>query len=469
MIKYLLAFGLLVLPVFVLADEPEKGGLPLDSYQGEERAAVEQTINCRLIREIAETEGVNTAFEEIQIFKFRNSQKLSQGPNKGSEEPVSNTIVQFSLEDFRTNTLQYGDLFLDTYAGRSQSLIFAVTKDQCRMLVLPGEDAITVLLSQLHALVSKVGSDQDAVTLAASKVSDLLLGDLKEELTIYRNIILAPDGIFNLIPTSMLLSEDENFSFTRIPSASILMDIRASVTGRKHLEKPKILAVGGVVDDGVDLPEVYRNLEKMDNTYNWVTVVRPNSGAGVPDLGKLLGFDLIHVAAQTIGDDRNAWQSAITLDPADPQMIIRAAELSRVKLDTRLVVLANCSSASDGNISGEGIQGITTAFLATGVPAVVATLWPVGDAATGFFMAAFYEELSLESNAAEAMAVARKKCQLDPRFNQPFYWGAFILVGESQVQMPLELKTEFGVSGSWLLGLLAGAGCVFFFFFRARR
>jgi len=62
--------------------------------------------------------------------------------------------------------------------------------------------------------------------------------------------------------------------------------------------------------------------------------------------------------------------------------------------------------------------------------------------AIGFFIAEFYESLASGYNASEAMARARKRCQDDPIFNQPLHWGAFVLVGDNQILLPLEKKSE---------------------------
>ena len=385
------------------------------------------------------------------------------------EEAAADSLPSFPLEEFRQKTLQEGEIFLDAYTGQELSHIFAVTKTQCQMLDLPGEEDLKPLLSRLHQLASNVDSDQAELSSVAAQVSDLLLGDLAGKIEFGDNIIFAPHGIFNLIPTSLLLPDSRNITFVRVPSASILMDLRSSAAQRLPAKKPRTLAVGGVLDpDNPDLPEARQELKDLDDVYKGVTVVRPNGGGGVPELDKLLGFDIIHVAAQCIGDDRNAWQSAIALDPSNPDMMIRVSDLKEVKLDTRLVVLARCSSASGQVLSGEGLQGLTTAFLVAGVQAVVAALWPVDDDATGFFMAAFYEGLSLGQDARGALAFAREKCRQDPVFHLPYHWGAFVLVGEGQVEVPLHTKS--GLAG-WgrLLVLLAGAGAGLYFILRNYR
>ncbi len=367
-----------------------------------------------------------------------------------------------NLTEFQDNILHDGEIFLHTKIGPQQCFVIAVTKDTSHLLELPGEGEMINLLSRFHRLASLEESDQQELAAVALQVSEILLGPLKADLESCKSIIFAPDGIFNLVPTSLLLPQHRNISFSRVPSASILMDFRQSVTTLKPIIKPRTLAVGGVIE--ADSATAFQDMQDLDDTFAGVTVVRPNHGAAAPQLDRLAGFDIIHVAARCIGDNHNPSQSAIALDPSNPEMMIRAADLTNLQLDTGLVVLARCLSATGRNLSGAGIQELTSAFLTAGVSAVVAQLWPVDDETTRFFMASFYEGLSQGNDAAGSLASARTKCRQDPRFNLPFHWGGFVLVGDGQLEVPLEIKTVLGGFRMWMI-LLAGVSVGLFLLF----
>jgi CHAT domain-containing protein len=76
---------------------------------------------------------------------------------------------------------------------------------------------------------------------------------------------------------------------------------------------------------------------------------------------------------------------------------------------------------------GDDYIGLSRAFLSAGAPAVLATLWPVDDKATGFLMTQFYASLSNGSNAADALAAAQAATRY--RYPHPYYWAGFILTG----------------------------------------
>jgi CHAT domain-containing protein len=77
---------------------------------------------------------------------------------------------------------------------------------------------------------------------------------------------------------------------------------------------------------------------------------------------------------------------------------IAARDLSRLGL----VILPDCKAGSDLD-EGQGTLGAATAFLAAGVPSVVATLWPIGESARSELFAGFDRELRINSSAAAAL------------------------------------------------------------------
>jgi hypothetical protein len=92
-------------------------------------------------------------------------------------------------------------------------------------------------------------------------------------------------------------------------------------------------------------------------------------------------------------------------------------------------------------LSGEGVLGLSSAFLSAGVPAVLATLWPVDDLTTARLMEAFYAGLASGNSAAEALRHAQGVLRSNPATSLPFYWSAFVLVGDGDIAAPLRRRS----------------------------
>lgn len=79
------------------------------------------------------------------------------------------------------------------------------------------------------------------------------------------------------------------------------------------------------------------------------------------------------------------------------------------------------------HVRGEGIVGLTHAFLAAGARGTLVTLWRVPDQLAHDFTVAFYDELAAGRSPIEALhAVKREWIAAD---RHPSEWGGFVLVG----------------------------------------
>ena len=83
---------------------------------------------------------------------------------------------------------------------------------------------------------------------------------------------------------------------------------------------------------------------------------------------------------------------------------------------------------------GEGLIGLTRAFMYAGSPSVLVSLWSV-DESTAALMKIFYQNLKDGMSKAEALRQAKLKLihtrENGMSFAHPFLWAAFVLVGNT--------------------------------------
>ena len=94
--------------------------------------------------------------------------------------------------------------------------------------------------------------------------------------------------------------------------------------------------------------------------------------------------------------------------------------------------LAYASQQRYQQMRGEGVIGLTRAFLYAGAPSVVVSLWQVADRSTADLMVRFYQQLDRTGNKAEALRRAKLDLLAAPRTSHPYYWASFVLVGEAK-------------------------------------
>lgn len=94
--------------------------------------------------------------------------------------------------------------------------------------------------------------------------------------------------------------------------------------------------------------------------------------------------------------------------------------------DTRLVILASCDTANGHLARSEGVESLARPFLAAGAARVIASLWPVEDAATARLFQQFFRHLSTDVGPAEALRQTQRTLARDAP-NEIETWGAFVL------------------------------------------
>jgi len=110
-------------------------------------------------------------------------------------------------------------------------------------------------------------------------------------------------------------------------------------------------------------------------------------------------------------------------------------EIFNLQLNTDLVTLSACETGLGKLSRGEGLIGLTRAFMYAGAPSVLVSLWSV-DESTAALMKIFYQNLKDGMSKAEALRQAKlkliRKHESGMSFAHPFLWAAFVLVGEGR-------------------------------------
>ncbi len=170
---------------------------------------------------------------------------------------------------------------------------------------------------------------------------------------------------------------------------------------------------------------------------HWTTDERTGVSATVTTLRSTLeqSPDILHLSTHFVPQAENAHFLSIGLSPEkDGNAVFSALDLNSVRTRTKLVVLSGCNSSTGEIVPGIGINGLSRAFLISGVSTVVATLWPTLDT-EGPIFPVFYANLMIRKWSSRAAAEALRNAQLEMIrqggwTSKPAYWAAYIAISK---------------------------------------
>ena len=169
-----------------------------------------------------------------------------------------------------------------------------------------------------------------------------------------------------------------------------------------------------------------RSLEVLDFSANRAIAISP----------ELQQYRIVHFATHGLINSRHPDLSGVVLslvnEQGQPQNgFLRLYDIYNINLKADLVVLSACQTALGKDIKGEGLLGLTRAFMYAGATRVVASLWQTEDRATAALMSRFYEGMLTKGESpAAALRTAQIAMWKDKRWQRPRYWAAFTLQGE---------------------------------------
>ena len=143
-------------------------------------------------------------------------------------------------------------------------------------------------------------------------------------------------------------------------------------------------------------------------------------------------FTYIHFNAHGTASRLQPLDSAIILSPEGDSFKLYARDILEHPLDAYLVVISACNGSGIKTYAGEGLVGLSWAFLRAGAHQVIGGLWEVSNASTPQLMDELYGNLLEGQDAAAALRKAKLTLvHSSGNYRRPFYWAPFLLYAGS--------------------------------------
>jgi CHAT domain-containing protein/tetratricopeptide (TPR) repeat protein len=360
--------------------------------------------------------------------------------------------------DLRLDTLpaHLDDVAIVSYVvdnGQTFAFVIGPKRHGHRSLV---QRTIPIRIDTLKARVSRFATLVEQRNLRVPRLAadlyDLLIAPIESDLRFAKSVCFVPDSSLWAIPFHALGPSGgpplvERVAVFYAPSISVLAAADARRGGAQS--RPKLLAFANptVTDETASLYRAFDRNASLGPLPETETEVRAIAGIyGAKSSRVYIGdqaleatfkreapaCDILHVATHGVTYDGAPMFSSLVLNasPHDEEDgVLEAREIATLTLHAGVAVLSACETGKAAWVSGEGVIGLSWAFLAAGCPTTVVSLWKAQSAATAVLMVEFHRQLAGGASSSEALRRAQLALRRDRRYRNPFYWAPFVVIG----------------------------------------
>jgi CHAT domain-containing protein/tetratricopeptide (TPR) repeat protein len=354
-------------------------------------------------------------------------------------EPADLATVQRQLDN--------NSLLLEYVLGDSGGHLFAVGRRQFKAFRLRSAE----LAGRVRAVRTAIAAGPSRAkvsdyVLHARALYDELIAPADALLAGKDHLIIAADGVLRYLPFEVLLRTGvannflvRDFAVSYVPSAGVLHALRQRRPPNRG--SPVSLIAFGDPDyrqgEGSSVRWAATPLKHSRHEVETIRDLYPSGRARVflgPDAKeenvrslRRTGSAALHFSTHALLNEKRPQFSGLMLSRGD---LLQVYEVLNLDLDLELAVLSACETGLGKDVRGEGLTGLTQAFLYAGAPAVLVSLWKVDDRSTAELMIAFHRRLR-EGKLGKAQALRQAQLKLiGGEFGHPYYWAPFILTGD---------------------------------------
>jgi len=334
------------------------------------------------------------------------------------------------------------------WLGEEHSYLWVIAPTKTTYFTLPPASEIDALVkAYTQAIVDSkdVLATNDKVT--GEKLYATLIAPAQRLIPANSRLILLPDGtLYGLNFETLIVPEPqphywiEDVTVTTGSSLTLL----TSSANRRATKERNLLLVGNPKEANPEFPPLLQAPKEMKKVQQYFAEPRRAvlEGERATPAAYLSSnperFSYVHFATHGTASRTRPLESAVVLskEPAGDNYKLYARDIVTRHLRAELVTISACYGSGKRAYSGEGLVGLSWAFVRAGAHNVIGALWEVADApATPDLMDALYRELGTGKDPAAALRSAKlsllRSSNPNNVFRKPFYWAPFQLYAGS--------------------------------------
>jgi CHAT domain-containing protein len=330
-----------------------------------------------------------------------------------------------------------GVTILFYWLGEKQSYLWAIAPQMTAIFTLPSKSAIEPTAQRYRKALAEQQEFLQRTTDDGLALYHMLVEPAAKLLPRDGKIFIIPDGSLNTLNFETLMVPGSTPHYW-IEDATITdaSSLRLLAAPRKVQTRDNLLLVGNAVAPNADYPELRKAATEMEiigkhfqpqhqQVFSREQATPPAYLGGKPEQ-----YSYIHFVAHGTANRTSPLDSAIVLSRSSAQedsFKLYARDIIHHPLHAELVTISTCYGAGSRAYSGEGLVGLSWAFLRAGAHNVIGALWEVSDVSTPQLMNELYAELEKGKAPDTALRDAKLSLMRNSAFSKPFYWAPFQL------------------------------------------
>jgi CHAT domain-containing protein len=377
--------------------------------------------------------------DALEVAELSRARTLEEG--LGSSTKTS----RFSTRNAKAEqlALRLKATLLFYWLGQERSYLWVITPLRTNCLTLPPATEIDPIAKSYREALLGARDPLESANPDGQKLYQMLIEPAKNSIPQGSRVILLPDGSLDglnfetlVVPGSKPHFWIEDVNVTTASSLTLL----ASVAARPALKDKRMLLVGDTIPPNADFPALQNAPAEMQEIEKYfpeqrLTILSGTEATPTAYLSsKPEQYAFIHFVTHGTASRSRPLESAVVLNKEkdEDSYKLYARDIVKHHLSAELVTISACNGAGTRAFSGEGLVGLSWAFLRAGAHNVIGALWEVSDASTPQLMDKLYDGLSRGQDPASALRAAKLLLlHSDSVFKKPYYWAPFQLYAGS--------------------------------------
>jgi CHAT domain-containing protein/tetratricopeptide (TPR) repeat protein len=342
--------------------------------------------------------------------------------------------------------------------GREKSYLWAVSPTSTRFFELPDEAMLAGHVRSYQRTILRSEDPLRTENADATYLYRTLVAPAQPLLPENGRVFIIADGCLDGLNFETLLVPSSSGAHYWIEDATITIASslrllstaptptksngpQKSGAANRRFEAEKLLLIGDPISPSQEYPALpnasaeIADIEQHFPNDERVTLTRSRAVPAAYFASKPEQYTYIHFVSHGTASRLSPLDSAVVLSAPDAapyaqpdSFKLYAREIARQPLRAELVTISSCYGSGTRVYAGEGIVGLSWAFLRAGSHNVIGSLWEVSDASTPLLMDRMYGKLENAESPAEALRSAKLSLlHSEGTFRKPFYWAAFQL------------------------------------------